>query len=340
MPEGPWTIGRYRGGLALVFYRDGKRRRHSLGRISPREAEQLAPALYTELTKPKGTTVAELWRAYTADKAGHSVVTRMIWSWKALEERFGDLSAEAITIEHCRAQVRARRAAGIKDGTIHTELGHLRMVLLWAEKHGLAKAPYIERPPKPATPEKHLTRAQLAALLDACDIPHVKLFVHLAYATAGRSAAVLGLTWARCDFEAGKIDLSDPAMTGPHKGRAIVPMTNSLRAALCGAKEGALTPYVIEWAGQRVMSIKKGLASAARRAGLKHVTPHMLRHTSAVHQAEAGVPMEEIASWLGHKQVAVTRAIYARFSPDALSKGRAALELGSAAPVRRTANGT
>ena len=81
---------------------------------------------------------------------------------------------------------------------------------------------------------------QIRGLIQACEFPHLKLFVHLAYATAGRSAALLGLTWDRCDFERDKIYLEDPTLTQPHKGRAIVPMTAALRSALLEAKGGAL----------------------------------------------------------------------------------------------------
>jgi len=63
-------------------------------------------------------------------------------------------------------------------------------------------------------------RANIIGLGSVGDLPHVKLFVHLAYATAGRSSALLGLTWDRCDFERGKINLEDPAIDHPHKGRA------------------------------------------------------------------------------------------------------------------------
>ena len=84
---------------------------------------------------------------------------------------------------------------------------------------------------------------------------------------------------------------------------------------------------MIEWAGERVGSVKKGLATAAEAAGLPKVSPHMLRHSAAVRQAEMGVPMEEIASHLGHTDTKITRAIYARFSPEALSRSAAALEL-------------
>jgi integrase len=42
--------------------------------------------------------------------------------------------------------------------------------------------------------------------------------------------------------------------------------------------------------------------------------------------AEAGVSMEEIAQYLGHRDVGITRKVYARFSPDYLRKAAAALE--------------
>ena len=64
----------------------------------------------------------------------------------------------------------------------------------------------------------------------------------------------------------------------PRKGRAIVPMNRPLKAALIEAKQGALSDYVIEWAGDPVASVKRGLKSSARQAGIVHISPHMLRH--------------------------------------------------------------
>jgi integrase len=210
------------------------------------------------------------------------------------------------------------------------------MILLWAEKHKLIdRAPYIERPPKPKPREKHLTKEQVYGLRDACDLPHMRLFVLLAYATAARSNALLTLRWDRVDLGRNKIDLRAPEIKTPHKGRAIVPINNTLRAALQEAKAGALTPYVIEWGGKPVRSVKKGLATAARKAGLGKVTCHQLRHSAAVHMIEAGRPMEEVAQVLGHTNVSVTRTTYARYSPDALREAVAALELDEIGPARR-----
>src|SRR5690606_35719807 len=52
--------------------------------------------------------------------------------------------------------------------------------------------------------------------------------------------------------------------------------------------------------------------------------------------AEAGVPMEEVAQYLGHSNPNVTRSTYARFSPDHLRKAASALEFGQLAQVQRT----
>jgi integrase len=82
-------------------------------------------------------------------------------------------------------------------------------------------------------------------------------------------------------------------------------MNRPLKVALIEAKQGALGAYVIEWAGDRVASVKKGLRSAAKQAGIDHISSHM--HTAAVHMAEDGVSLEEIAQYLRHSDVNVTR---------------------------------
>lgn len=336
MQEPEWTIGRHRGKLVLIYQdASGKRARRSLGTSDPGKARQIAPAVYAELTRPADDTVEALWRAYARAMAGRAISATLPHTWKALAPLFAPLPAHAITVEHCKQHIARRRDVGIKDGTIHTELGHLRMVLLWAQKNSLIeRAPHIERPAKPKPIDRHLTRRQVRKLIDACDAPHLRLFTILGVATAGRVQAILGLTWERVDFERGRIMLEDPEISVPHKGRAIVPMTRQARAALREAQASALTRYVIEYAGKRVASVKKGLASAGKRAGIDRVTPHMLRHSAAVHMAEAGIPMDEIASYLGHSDVRVTRAIYARYSPEYLAGAAEALNYDDIAETK------
>lgn len=323
-----WRITRLRGQFALTYDEDGKRKRYSLGTADAGEAQRLAPALYSELTRPKGTTVADLWRAYEIDKHGRAVLSTMKHTWKALAPHFATRDGDRITVNECRAYTAARRKAGKSDGSIHTELGHLRTVLLWAQKHRLIQhAPHIERPSKPEPKDRHLTRDEARRLIDAAALPHVRLAMHLMLATAARISAILELTWDRVDMDRRLIHLRDPADKTRRKGRATVPINDTLLAALQEARNGSLSDYVVEWGGSRVLSIKRSIATAAEKAGVKDISPHVFRHTAAVWMAEAGIEMAEIAQYLGHSTPSITYRVYARYSPTHLRKASAALEM-------------
>src|SRR5690606_3240355 len=122
----------------------------------------------------------------------------MLYTGKAILPHFGRRDGEDITKAECEAYIAARRKQGRSDGSIHTELGHLRTVLVWATKCRLINhAPEIERPRKPDPKDRHLSRAEVRALLNAASQPHVRLAIHLMLATAARVTAILELTWNR-----------------------------------------------------------------------------------------------------------------------------------------------
>lgn len=324
-----WRITRLRGKFALTFDRDGKRHRHTLATNDAREAHRIAPALYAELTKPLGRTVKDLWEAYRTDKSGKPIATTMKYTWKPIGPHFGHRDGEAITKAECESYTIERRKLGRSDGAIHTELGHLRTVLVWAQKGRLIdNAPHIHRPQKPDPKERFLTRTEAQKTLAAASLPHVKLAIHLMLGTAARISAILELTWDRIDFQRRLIHLVDPELKGKRKGRATVPINDTLLVALQEAKRGSLSDYVIEWAGDRVKSIKKSIATAASNAGLDNVSPHVFRHTAAVWMAEAGISMSEIAQYLGHTNPGITFRVYAKYSPEHLRKAASALEMG------------
>jgi len=45
----------------------------------------------------------------------------------------------------------------------------------------------------------------------------------------------------------------------------------------------------------------------AKKAGLKNVAPHTLRHSFAKALIDAGVPLEKVATLLGHSNLNTTR---------------------------------
>src|SRR5262245_14600719 len=142
-----YKISKRRGTCELIYYdTEGNRHRHTLGTDDESEAALRAPTIFAELTRPRGKSVEELWVAYTYENSGKAIITPRVTTWKALRARFARLDANRISVADCEAHIDQRRAIGRKDGTIYTELSHLRTTLRWAEKRGLIdRAPYIKR---------------------------------------------------------------------------------------------------------------------------------------------------------------------------------------------------
>lgn len=324
-----YRIGRLNGRFVITWWEDGKRRRYRLDAQSRAEAEGAALAIIQQQrAADAGHTVDRLWSLYREEKKGRRISAAMEFEWRKMKPFFGHLRPDQVTIDLCRAYTEARRQMGKHDGTIWTELGHLRTVFLWAAERKLIDyAPAVERPPKPAPKDRWLTHDEVARLIEAADAPHIRLAICLMLETAGRIGAILELTWDRVDLERKVVNLRTTE-TGPRKGRAIVPINDGLRAALSVAKAASISEggYVIEWAGKPVKSIKTGFKAACKAAGLEGVSPHTLRHTAAVHLVAAGRPMSRVAQYLGHSNTSITERVYGRFAPDHLREEAAVLD--------------
>ena len=327
MPE--YRIGRLKGRFVVTWDDGGTRRRYRLDALTAKDAERQALDLIRAKTLPtESVTVADLWQAYRDHLGDRPAAKTLGYTGLAILPHFGHLRPSQITIQQSRDYTAARTKAGRKKGSVWTELGHLRSCLMWAQKIGwIDRAPYIERPQKPAPKDRYLTHAEIDRLLAADCAPHIRVAILLMLTTAGRVGAILDLTWDRVDFERSVINLRVD-QEGPRKGRAVVPMNASLRAALLVAREAALSDQVVEWAGGRVASIRKGFEAAVTSAGLVGVSPHVLRHTAGVHMAAAGVPMTRISQFMGHSNTATTERVYARFAPDHMADAAAALDFG------------
>lgn len=318
MPD-KWRRVWYRGGWYAARTENGQTKRFSLRTKDRQDADRQLADINK---KPVGKTVAEIFQAYCVDLEQQGKPReRADYAWRALQGAFGHLRPDQVSRSLCRAYATQRRRQGRQNGTVAKELDILRSALYWGDKRTPAE---IEAPKRPPPRDRYLTRAEYRQLLRAAkDVGlHIYLFVVLALATAGRKTALLELEWDRVDFGLEQIRL---ATDGTGKGRATVPMTDRARRVLRVAKRYAVSDHVIEYAGRPVGSIKRGFASAVQRAGLSDVTPHVLRHTAAVWMAEDGVPMPEIAQYLGHSDDRITQRVYARYSPGYLKKAARSL---------------
>lgn len=301
----------YRGAYYAVWREGGETKRKSLRTDDRSIAER---RLTDELRKPTGDSVSEIVAAYLKSKEGAASHEAMRYSWQALKPHFGHFRPDQITPDLCKAYAKARK---VSAGTIIKDLGLLRTAL-----KGMGGKFWLPAAPQPR--DRFLTKREFEKLLKASSLPHLRLFLVLAITTAGRSGAILGLTWDRVDFTRGQIRLAD-GRSGA-KGRAAPPMNNAARTALEAAHKGRTSEWVIEWAGSQVKTVKRAFREACAKAALEGVTPHVLRHTAAVWMIEAGASITEVAQYLGHSDTRTTFRVYARHSPDHLRNAAKALE--------------
>lgn len=318
-----YRIKLFRGRFYVVWSDDeGRTQRASLRTSDREEAERRLVDWKRDMAAPVGSTVADYVKAYLDYKKGRvRDHVRLEGAWANAKDTFGPLRPDQITPYLCEEYIEHRRAMGRSDGTILKEINVIRQALNWSK----VNTARFEAPSAPPARDRYLTKEEARKLIEGAKQPHVKLFITLGLLTGARRGALLALTWDRVDLERDLINLTVVGEQN-RKRRATVSINDQLKAELLKAKEAAQTPYVIEYAGERVQNVKKGFAAAVERAGLEDVTPHDLRHTAAVWMAEDGVSMDEIAQFLGHSSPRVTFQVYARFSPTYLRRAAKALE--------------
>lgn len=174
----------------------------------------------------------------------------------------------------------------------------------------------------------YLTRAELQAVLDAPDRRtrsgvRDRAMLHLAYACGLRVSELTGLQLG---------DLSEPAVDAIHvlgKGRRerVLPLWKETQtvvrdwlrvrpqatgqAVFLNARGEPIGRH--GFASRLATHIKTAQRSAPTLAR-KTVTPHVLRHTCALHTLEATGDIRRVALWLGHSSVTSTE-IYLRIDP-------------------------
>lgn len=323
-------LWKHPNGRWYVLYGPRLKKRSSTGTEDRGQAEVYLSQFIAGHGEPTldAVTVEQILRGYEGDRGLHLRSPGSLkYGIAPLVSALGNLRPEQLTPTAIAGYARGR---GASAGTILREVGILRAALGWAEAHKLIdRKPSIPNPVKAPQPrERWLTKEEARKLLDACQEPHVKLFITLGLMTAARAGAILEAKWDQVDLKAKTIDY------GPgygNKSRAVVALNPELVKALKAAQTMSCSKYVVEFRGKPLKTIKTGFAAACRRAGLVGVTPHILRHTAATWAAIERRPLSEIARMLGDSEATVER-VYAKWSPDYLKATVGALQLGPAKP--------
>lgn len=314
-------------GVWYACWTEGRRSRRASTGETDRDAalEKLTRwAVEEHAAPPPALTIRAFCDAYQADREADPAVKypkAIKNSLNHVRRHLGGLTADMIGKSSTTLYIAQRRNAGVANPTISKELRFLRQALKFAKaSKWISDVPAFKVPGEGQPRDRFLSRDEFARLYFHAAPLHLRVFLALAISTAARGKHILALTWDRVDFTAGMIWFR-PGESA-NKRTAPIPINDRLRPVLEKAKLAALSDYVVEWNGERVLSVRKAYARAARLAGLSDAHRHDLRRSAASWAAHAGVPIEQIAEMLGD-DVETTRKHYARFSPDYL---RAAMD--------------
>jgi integrase len=242
---------------------------------------------------------------------------------------FGDFVLEAIGPREIAAY-KAKKlkpsdgGKGLTAKTINNHLTVLRKCLVLAKEWGrLAVVPTVGflRVKKPEI--DFFTFDEAARLLAAAERDPWAVMILCGLRAGLRQGELLELRWDDLDLVKGVIRVRraiyDGVVDVPKGGRdREVPMSDELRAAFRELPSRFVSGLV--WPGEGGLNLTKGEAKwplwrACKRAGLRRVGWHVLRHTFASHLVMRGVPLKAVQELLGHATIEMTMR-YAHLAPD------------------------
>lgn len=213
--------------------------------------------------------------------------------------------------------------------------------LEYREPKCLDQSRQIHGIPKKKTDEAlvaYLNREEIQALLDAPDTSSAlglrdRAMLHLAYACGLRVAELVSLRLDQLDSR------TPPSIRVMGKGRRerVLPLWKETATAVNAwlkVRQATGSSELFLNAGGRAMTragfeyiLDKHVGKAQKKQssiGKKRVTPHVLRHSCAMHILQATSDVRKVSLWLGHASIQSTE-IYLRADPteklDALGMG-------------------
>lgn len=257
--------------------------------------------------------------------------------------------------KNCRKYAKSRKS----KATARRELVVLRAALGKAESANMITVmPSVWLPPDSAPRPDWLTRVEMAKLLRELrrnkKTRHTARFVICMYYTGSRPGTVSLTTWNErrdgpwVNLDAfiwnrkGEDERSTPKGREPHRipRRLMCHLKIWLNADRRIAKAAGMPQptYVIElprYPGMPVMDFGGALERACERAGVKRITPHVLKHTAITHAIQAGMSLEQAAEYFS-TSVATIEKTYWHHSPHHQQKAALTMDkLGSLLPATK-----
>lgn len=254
-------------------------------------------------------------------------------SAKSLSKHFIGLTLGQITHAKLSEFETARRREFVTASTIRRDLACLSSMIETAivdydlempnlvssylrkrKKRGVLK----ESPPR----IRYLSHEEEAALIDAA-MPYLQPMIRFAIDTGLRLEEQLSLRWDQHIYTREREIRLAHTGTKSGIGRSVPILPRSL-GVLHALPRHIKEPWVFhkQSTGERYKKLTRGLAGAARRAGIKDLRWHDLRRTCGCRLLQDhGMSIEQVSKWLGHATIAQTQRAYAFLEVEQLHAG-------------------
>jgi integrase len=326
------------------FYVEGVRHQRSTGTGTRRLAEQIAQKYREDaLREARGLPQADPDLTFGALAARFIAAqgreTHHVGRLRQLLPHFADVRLARITKPAVREYRQERhRRKRMSDATINRDVSVLRHLLYWAVDEGLLEANPLARLRLPAerrSPKPVLTVGEEARLLAAAS-PHQRELIVLALDTGMRRGELFAQRWEHVDLARGVLQVTR-SKTAQGEGREI-PLAARPLALLSARRQAA--GLVVTYAGRALGSVKTGWRGAIRRAGLRHVRFHDLRHAFNTRLLEAGVLPDVRKALMGHTAGGGVHALYTHVELPLKRRAIAALDAWRLAQTPTTDDAT
>jgi len=254
-------------------------------------------------------------------------------SWKSdetslahLKKYFGGKFLSSITpemIERYRADRKEMNIKGdkkrrkISPATVNREITCLKTLFGKAVKWNKIEAnpaAEIQKDRERNTKERILSDKEARQLIAAAAF-HLKPILITALSTGMRRNEILRLKWENVHVPERYIFIED-SKSGKTR---CVPINSQIIEALSPLPHSSEYVFVNPDTKSFFTDIKTGFKAACRRAGIKGVRLHDLRHTAASIMVREGVDLVTVSKILGHSSIQMTMR-YAHPTPEAMKK--------------------
>jgi integrase len=296
------------------FYLDGKRHQASTNSSNRKQAEAIEQKLKAEATAARFQLVEpnrdrqfdELAAKFLVSGAGTAY---HIGRLKNLLPYFGDIDVRRITKNLTEDYRRVRHAERkLTEATLNRDIAVLRHILYWSVDERLILANPLQRlkMARERRVRKPVLSLQEEDLILKAAPEHLRRMIIAAVDTGMRRGEITNQLWEHIDLSSRLLYVTR-SKTPEGESREI-PLTDRLYEIL--SKDRKVSGLAFTYQESQVKILKTSWRGTLRRAGVRHLRFHDLRHTFNTRMMEAGVLQEVRMALMGHSSGAKVHAIY------------------------------